>query len=212
MYQLVNNGDVPDEDYFNNALMKQTVIVCTSGTRPSSPPHGMTVYETDTKSFRVWNSAAWVRTGAFDQENAGTGAATDSTAIGGITSTSFITGSPVNGFSFVAPPSGGVYVNVGGRISMTTNQNEIILSYEIRSGGTIGAGTIQVAGSSFRALTAGRAVNASAAAVINATRRVRHQAGTLTPGSTFNIQNLHMVTPAGTGTIDYRDLFIEPVL
>lgn len=59
VYTLVTNGTVPDEAYFNNALMKQTVIVCTSGTRPASPPEGMTIYETDTDRRLVWDGSAW---------------------------------------------------------------------------------------------------------------------------------------------------------
>lgn len=59
MYQLVANGDVPDASYFNG-IMKQTVIVCTSGTRPSSPNEGMTIYETDTDLMLVYTGSAWV--------------------------------------------------------------------------------------------------------------------------------------------------------
>ena len=32
----------------NTYLMRQSVITCTSGTRPSSPNAGMVIYETDT--------------------------------------------------------------------------------------------------------------------------------------------------------------------
>src|ERR1044072_1879724 len=39
--------------------MNQSVIVCTSGTRPSSPGAGMTIYETDTDLYRRWTGAAW---------------------------------------------------------------------------------------------------------------------------------------------------------
>jgi hypothetical protein len=59
VYQLVSNGDVPDEDYFNLALMKQTVVKCTSGTRPSSPDEGMTVHETDTGIRRAYDGTDW---------------------------------------------------------------------------------------------------------------------------------------------------------
>lgn len=59
MYQLVANGDVPDASYFNG-LMNQTVVPCTSGTRPSSPAEGMTIYETDTDLMLVYTGAAWV--------------------------------------------------------------------------------------------------------------------------------------------------------
>lgn len=41
-------------------LMKQVVIVCTSGTRPGSPNEGMTIYETDTERYAVHNGTDWV--------------------------------------------------------------------------------------------------------------------------------------------------------
>lgn len=44
----------------NTYLMKQAVIVCTSGTRPGSPVEGMVIYETDTDRILVYNGAAWV--------------------------------------------------------------------------------------------------------------------------------------------------------
>lgn len=44
----------------NDYLMKQSVITCTSGTRPSSPVEGMTIYETDTDCYVTWNGSAWV--------------------------------------------------------------------------------------------------------------------------------------------------------
>ena len=39
--------------------MKQSVIVCTSGTRPAGPNEGMTIYETDTDRVQIYNGAAW---------------------------------------------------------------------------------------------------------------------------------------------------------
>ena len=46
----------------NTYLAKQAVIVCTSGTRPTSPPEGMTIYETDTDKLLVYTTATtgWV--------------------------------------------------------------------------------------------------------------------------------------------------------
>ncbi len=43
----------------NGLLMKQAVIVCTSGTRPGSPPEGMFIYETDTDTYRGYDGSAW---------------------------------------------------------------------------------------------------------------------------------------------------------
>lgn len=44
----------------NDYLMKQSVITCTSGTRPASPVEGMTIYETDTDCYVTYNGSAWV--------------------------------------------------------------------------------------------------------------------------------------------------------
>ena len=43
----------------NDYLMEQAVIACTSGTRPSSPNEGMTIYETDTDLVRIYSGSAW---------------------------------------------------------------------------------------------------------------------------------------------------------
>jgi hypothetical protein len=43
----------------NTYLANQVITVCTSGTRPSSPPTGMTIYETDTTRYMGWSGSAW---------------------------------------------------------------------------------------------------------------------------------------------------------
>lgn len=40
-------------------LMNQSVITCTSGTRPGTPVTGMTIFETDTLVHRVWSGSGW---------------------------------------------------------------------------------------------------------------------------------------------------------
>lgn len=42
-----------------NTIAKQVVITCLSSGRPSSPPTGMTIYETDTNRVLCWNGSAW---------------------------------------------------------------------------------------------------------------------------------------------------------
>lgn len=156
----------------------------------------------------IYDGASWQRTSKFD------GQASDNnvTTISGITSTTFIPGSPVCGTSFVAPPSGGVWINLSGRITATTNTNEFNLSFEVRSGSSVGAGTIVISASSVRTISAGRAVNASAVAIGAGTRRYRIPPGTLTPGASYNVQTMHACAPAGTGTVEYREVTVEPVI
>lgn len=55
-------GDVLTASDLNTYLMKQSVIVCTSATRPGSPPEGMTIYETDTDLMKTYNGSSWLDT------------------------------------------------------------------------------------------------------------------------------------------------------
>jgi hypothetical protein len=208
MYTLVANGDVPSSTYFNG-VMKQTVIVCTSGTRPSSPPAGMVVFETDTGQLKVYDGAAWRRTGAFDQETYGYNSNADSTSLTGIVSTTFIAGSPACGFTFKAPPSGAVYVTVSGTVRMANNGNETRLTYALRTGTTVGSGTVVVAASSLRGVVCGQAVVTSGPSMASASFRHPHTG--LTAGADYNIRTEHNVS-GGSGQIDYRMVSIEPLL
>jgi hypothetical protein len=44
----------------NDYLMEQAVVVCTSSTRPSSPHEGMTIYESDTNLYKIYDGSGWV--------------------------------------------------------------------------------------------------------------------------------------------------------
>lgn len=62
MYTLLVTGDVPGASTYFNPLLQQTIIPCTSGTRPSSPGDGWAIFETDTKKVLQYSTtlAAWV--------------------------------------------------------------------------------------------------------------------------------------------------------
>jgi len=45
----------------NTFLMRQTIITCTSSTRPASPNEGMTIYETNTDATLQYTGTAWKR-------------------------------------------------------------------------------------------------------------------------------------------------------
>lgn len=49
----------------NTFLMRQSVITCTSSTRPASPNEGMTIYETDTNLFLFYTGTAWQSVGGY---------------------------------------------------------------------------------------------------------------------------------------------------
>jgi hypothetical protein len=65
MYTLLVTGDVPGASTYFNPLLQQSIIPCTSGTRPASPGDGWTIYETDTKRVVQYSTSlvAWTPTG-----------------------------------------------------------------------------------------------------------------------------------------------------
>lgn len=52
-------NDVLTASEVNTYLMKQTVIVCTSSTRPASPVEGMVIFETDTNKLTAYDGSGW---------------------------------------------------------------------------------------------------------------------------------------------------------
>jgi hypothetical protein len=135
----------------------------------------------------------------------------DSTDITGISSGGAAAGSPVVGTSFVAPPSGQVWINVSGWMWSSLNTVQVILGFELRAGATVGSGTVVTAVNAERALITPRAVTSGGPADLNATRRVL-QTG-LTPGSSYNVRTMHWVNPGGSvaGTVSFRSLSVEPI-
>lgn len=61
-FKTFTAGAVLTASDVNTYLAKQAVIVCTSTTRPSSPPEGMVIYETDTDKVLTYTTATtgWV--------------------------------------------------------------------------------------------------------------------------------------------------------
>jgi len=136
--------------------------------------------------------------------------ADSTTAVSAFTNTAPAVGSPVVGVTFVAPPTGGVVLTVTGSITQSLNGNSTLLGYEVRTGETIGSGSIVLAGSFNRSVQTSEAVNTGAAARITASNRFLLTG--LTAGSTYNARTLHWVSTAGTGNAFYRALLVEPVL
>ena len=61
-FKTFTAGAVLTASDVNTYLAKQAVVVCTSTTRPASPPEGMVVYETDTDKLLAYTTATtgWV--------------------------------------------------------------------------------------------------------------------------------------------------------
>lgn len=125
--------------------------------------------------------------------------------------TTYAAGSPVVGTAFTAPPTGKVYITVGGRIQCQTTGNTIYLSFEVRTGATVGSGTVVLATDAGRAVAAGGNATGFTFARVGGSKR--YLLTGLTPGSSYNVRTMHACqTTTATGDLYNRDLLIEPVL
>lgn len=64
-FKTFTSGAVLTAAEINTYLMQQSVIVCTSATRPSSPVEGMRIAETDTDLEYIYTGSAWIQVGNF---------------------------------------------------------------------------------------------------------------------------------------------------
>ena len=96
-FKTFTAGAVLTASDVNTYLAKQAVVVCTSTTRPASPPEGMVVYETDTDKLLAYTTATtgwvppwnmpWGTLAAISTTTATTGIGNSLTLLSGLTST-----------------------------------------------------------------------------------------------------------------------------
>lgn len=128
----------------------------------------------------------------------------------GFTNTSFAAGGTPLGVAFVAPPSGAVLITLSAIASQNINTQATFVSIEVKTGATIGSGTlVGAAANSDRGITVGRAINAGAVALLQCSRRVLYTG--LTAGATYNVRMMQCVD-GGSGTLSYREIIVEPSL
>jgi hypothetical protein len=171
MYSLLVTGDVPGASTYFNPLLQQTIIPCTSGTRPSSPTDGMHVFETDTDTIRAYSNGNW----------------TVVMQLGSASYTPVLTASTTNPVLGTGAVASAKYLLWGGRMC----------SYwgNITAGSTFTAGSGQyfvslpvAAGSNPSVLTPGAAMMRD------------NSAGTVLPGSAYlasSATTLSIVSPSG---------------
>lgn len=122
--------------------------------------------------------------------------------------TSYLPGANPTGVTFNAPLSGRVMISITSYFGQTTNGNEAIVSFSLRTGAVIGSGTVVLAASGNRALVCGMPVNSGAPARLQATRRVAVTG--LTPGNAYNVRIEFATSPAGACAIFSREIIVEP--
>ena len=161
--------------------------------------------------IRSWGAGStwtpWALLGAAEPIGSQTFNATDQTSI---PTAAYTAGSPVVGMAFTVPPSGRVRVAVEAYAQCWSDQNLISVTFEVRDGGTVGAGTVIHAAAANNAIIAGMAVNVSAPS-IGTGRRSLNFTG-LTPGGQINARVMHIRTGAASGdVVKYRQLNIDPI-
>lgn len=175
-------------------------------TRPTSPRVPTTIYNRSSGLLEIWNGTTWGTPRSGLAPVTASSDTDDST-----TSTTFVPGSSPFGITFVAPPSGQVLLTLSAYFGQTTVQKEAIVSESVRSGSTIGSGTlVGTAANGNRALVCGMAVVTSAPARLQASR-TRLVTG-LTPGSTYNARCEFATTSGGGCEVFWREFLIVPVL
>jgi hypothetical protein len=156
---------------------------------------------------RVWQLNS---SGVWDLLNAGLGTPVHAETSSDYTTTTVwptYAAGPVVGVAFVAPPSGRVYIEIAGNISSSQNGRKGVLSYEVRTGSTVGSGSIVLAASDDRAVQNSNAVTSGGFSFIAASKR-RMLTG-LTPGASYNIRCMqaHVL---GAVIMGHRYILVEP--
>lgn len=129
---------------------------------------------------------------------------------GTTTSTSFtntLTTTGIHGVAFVAPPSGEVTV-IGRTIaSNSTAGSFAIMDFEVRTGSTVGSGTVVRASDNFEAgliqsSTAGNQGTVVTTGLVSG----------LTPGNTYNAALTYLIGTSGTASYNRRHIIVSPVV
>ena len=122
----------------------------------------------------------------------------------------FSAGAHPLGLTFVAPPSGAVFVTVSSFFEQSINDHAAYVGFAVRAGGTLGSGTVVLASSSRRALLASGTVTTGTPVRAEGSRR--YPVSGLTPGSTYNVQCEFATDSGGGCTVNMREILVEPVL
>lgn len=136
---------------------------------------------------------------------ASTSSTTDET---NFNSTSYTLGGATVGIAFTAPTSGRVLLLVSGRIHLNSATGQrVLLAGEVRTGSTVGSGTVVYAAADDDALEVGQTANDR----LGGTRSVPVEG--LTAGSTYNVSLWHRnaASVASAASIFYRAVQVIPI-
>lgn len=136
----------------------------------------------------------------------------DSTDELGATNTSYATGATTVGMSFVAPTSTKVMIIWGARIEANTATRSALVSIQVATGASIGAGSVVSAANDDSAIETPQ--DGGSAGALTRLQCSRHRSVTgLTPGSAYNVVVMHKIL-GGAGNVDIfaRDVDVFPII
>jgi hypothetical protein len=145
-------------------------------------------------------SAQAVKRNSTDNGNGTVATATGFTNTVGGTSTSPL----IFGVSFIAPPSGEVFVVARALAGTATAAGYVFLDFEVKTGATVGSGTIVRAGGDLTA-----SVFQSSTASQQGTLITDDVVTGLTPGAAYNATLIYR-SSAGTGSFNRRHIAVLP--
>lgn len=119
-------------------------------------------------------------------------------------------GGEVFGFNFTSPPSGQVEITLSAMVRSGADSRATYCSYQVFEGANE-TGTLKRGPDYRRSVMAGRAVTASGPAE-NCASHGPHPLAGLTPGVTHYIRAVHWVSGGTAGSIDYRSLYVKPIV
>lgn len=105
------------------------------------------------------------------------------------------------GVSFVAPQSGKVEIHWAAELFNDTPPNNARVSPAVRTGSTVGSGTVVLAASDARAVLATTVIRTGASMQVTG----------LTAGSTYNVSLEQRIFSGGTGTFLSREVNVVPL-
>lgn len=141
-YKIFRQGEPPSQRDLQT-LMDQSVIVCTSTSRPFAPHEGMLIYEIDTNFYKWYNGSVWAALGsAIDAWISGNNlsvpgnisAGGDATLSGNLTASAITaTGDITTRGNTPSRAVDGKFVGTGGSVGVTNTTNTVIPSSNAQS-------------------------------------------------------------------------------
>lgn len=166
---------------------------------------GQLAFNLQTNQLVLARSSAWNTVWEFNPAAVTVQSKDGAVTTGSTTSTTFtntLTTTGIRGVSFVAPPNGKVVVH-GLASGWNSAAVHSFMSFEVRVGGTIGSGAVQLASDE----------NTASEFLLTATDPARHKVmglvTGLTAGSTYNACLTYRV-PSGTGSYARRHILVQP--